>query len=453
MRRFVLGMGLLCALLGTPAQSAETSAAGKGDFSSLGMEELVTGNATIPSITLAYQIRYNLSTLMGEPVRNFSLKWRLIGFRYLPKGSAPARSDGVFVKASEARERLGPAVDKLELALHGLAWVKSGAPNSPLYGHPSVIEFDTGAATRPESVSLNAAGSPGWDRLLLEEDASCDGNFSVLSGVKNRGESNYLPAERAAAALKAGAYVLEKKTICAKGSGITNLDSLVAAITKFCSGRKSADLLCPACDAAAVADVLDGGKGGRKGPADLADLLDESADKPQVERKIAVERERYRQESERTCDATMRRIEACLNDGGCEPALPAGISPAQCDAIPRRPVYLSRIILNCDSRCGKAEEERAGRQYDAEMADWKARYGELARACQPYLDRRSSIAACRRDKALSCNPDQFTQREDCVARRMAAFAPSDREIREALKNERLEKTRGGNAKATGNFLD
>lgn len=409
--------------------------------------ELATDNPLVPRLIVNAEVSYRYSALMGEPLANHGLKWELVGFTLVP-----GKGREIQVGRDEARQRLGQAVDRLELSLRGLAHVRSTDPASPLYGKPLSLDFDTGAAVRAGAQSWNVAGSPAWGKLFLNDEAPCVGpEATVVSGQSPGATRAWIAADSAKAVFRTGHFFLEHKAVCRKGTALVGLDALASALRKLCSAQKERD---PWCAGGKAGGAEPDGTQAGSGP--VGELLDESADKPRVQKELAQMREAYRQQSLEVCRKTLQGIEACFAGQGCALSLPADVSPRQCETIPPRPSY-GKLRLSsgkgCNSECQRRIDEEDNREYQASMAQWNRKYGELAGICKTYLEGRRQIQACRKDKQAACNPRGFEKVEDCVEDRIKSSAPSEDDARAALKKQWQQKKSAPASAPATNFLD
>lgn len=427
-------------------------------------QEIMTGNVVIPKVILNAEVSYRLSTLMGEPVANYALKWDLLGLNIVP---GKGRSE-ITISAAEAREYLGTAVNQMEISLKGLAYAKSLNTASPLYRERLTLDFDTGAAVRAGKQSWNVAGSPNWGRYFLDEGAPCDGPTASIFSVSTGGARTWVAAEIAKQAFRVADFSLDYKAVCKRGTSFVGLDTIVSAIEKSCASSKVQAAWCPGKKEASsspkesgktdkgIADLLDGGKSSNNSSDAISDLLDEKAEAPRVASKLADLRKTYRLEAESACRKSLQEIEACFARNGCAIQLPENVTVQQCDSIPGKPSYGKLRLSNgtvCGADCQRRIREEDDRDYARAMDAWNAKYGNLENVCKSFLDSRRRIQSCRKENQPSCNPDGHEKLDDCVSQRMKNFGPSERDAKDAVRKEWQNKAKRPAAQQTRNFLD
>lgn len=115
----------------------------------------------VQQVCTDYEIRYKLWSLMGEPVGNYVLNWKLS-----PMSAITIK--GVPYNSSNIPEPLQKAVDGLELYIDGSAQVNSfGASWSKTTAH--YHRFNTGVAVKAnKDSSYNTPGSPNWNKAFIE---------------------------------------------------------------------------------------------------------------------------------------------------------------------------------------------------------------------------------------------------------------------------------------------
>ena len=448
--------------------------------------ELPTASRLVPTVQFNYQLRYKFTSLMGEPVANFGLSWSVFSIDIDAGNGNRSR-----LLMWNAPESIRKAAEHLDLMLSGTLELTGNSAHRRIW-----VDFDTGAPVHPAAfmgsldkapVSWNVPGSPNWDDWM-----------HTTNDCGERGKRDALPAADAKAIYKAGIKKIDmiNGNHC-RGSVLGNTEALEAAIVRLCKDNKSPYDFCPKKtekdkpDAKKTAsdedrrreDLLDGPAKATRGSSDIASALDEAAERPQVERKLAEEVAKYRASAVKACAADMDKIEACFAHEGCTPkALPPGITPAQCDGIPSYPtpafrglvltrVYADRTTcenygydsyecqLSCENdrrsdECrnfaAQRDEAIAAKREDARRAsealeqqrrDWTARYGALAESCKPYTERKSMVQTCRKERESSCNPGKATA-DSCLAERMRS-APTMNDARALMQKEWARKAQDG----------
>ena len=466
MRKYLMFCLLLSAVF-SGASFAQGSHATKfvaeGQFL-LRSQEIMTGNAVIPKVILNAEVSYRISTLVGEPVANYALKWDLLGLVVVP---SKGRSE-INISAYEVREHLGAAVKQMEISLQGLAYAKSLNTASPLYREHLTLDFDTGAAVRAGKPSWNVAGSPSWERYFLDEGAPCDGPTASVFSVSTGGSRTWVAAEIAKQAFRVADFSLDYKAVCKRGTSFAGLDRIVSAIEKVCASGKMQAAWCPEKKEASpsskesgktdsgIDNLLDGGKSSNNSSGTISDLLDEKAEAPRVASKLADLRKAYRPEAESACRTSFQEIEACFARNGCAIQLPENVTVQQCDSIPIKPRY-GKLRLSDGTKCGADCERRIreedDRDYAQAMNAWNAKYGNLENVCKSYLNSRRQIQSCRKENQPACNPDKHEKLDDCVGQRMKNYGPSERDAKDAVRKEWQNKAKQPAASQTHSFLD
>lgn len=112
----------------------------------------------VQQVCADYEIRYKLSSLMGEPVGNYSLSWKL--------ASIDIKNAKVYTPQT-IPEPLKKSVNDLELYIDGSAQVTSvGVPWSKTTAH--YHRFNTGVAVKAnKGSSYNTPGSPNWNQTFI----------------------------------------------------------------------------------------------------------------------------------------------------------------------------------------------------------------------------------------------------------------------------------------------
>lgn len=156
---------------------------------SKGAEGIITNEMTnrcfktkskyVQQVCADYEIRYKLWSLMGEPVGNYVLNWKLSSF--------PAITiNGVQYNSNNIPEPLQKAVNDLELYIDGSAKVTSfGAPWSKTTAH--YHRFNTGVAVKAnKGSSYNTPGSPNWNKTFIESQAcsKTDVKYATVADAK-----------------------------------------------------------------------------------------------------------------------------------------------------------------------------------------------------------------------------------------------------------------------------
>ncbi|MCH4248910.1 MAG: hypothetical protein LKF82_13960 [Acinetobacter populi] len=113
----------------------------------------------VQQVCTDYEIRYKLSSLMGEPVGNYSVSWKLASIDI---------KNGKIYTPQTIPEPLKKSVNGLELYIDGSAKVTSfNAPWSKTTAH--YHRFNTGVAVKADKgSSYNTPGSPNWNKTFID---------------------------------------------------------------------------------------------------------------------------------------------------------------------------------------------------------------------------------------------------------------------------------------------
>jgi hypothetical protein len=454
-----------------------TVKAGVGDF---GNRCFKPSSGTIREVCADYTISWKLWSLMGEPVGDYHLAWKLTSIELMDpqRKSAsrytPANMPIALKKAAAAIELYIDAV--AEVTLDGECKVSynflSKSPEN-VCGWYALHHFNTGVAVRAGAGgSMNVPDGMSWDKLLFLSQSGS----SVCLPEKKRAHLN---ADEAKAKFKQGVKLGNLK-IC-PGSGVFELSSLERAIAKLCAkpGADRSNSFCPKqkkdeknkesdkqgnqgksagnTQSGLMEELLDGpSSNSGEDNRTIEDLLDEDAERPQVERKLAQLRAAYRHKAEKACRITMHQIDSCYAKSSCKrPAESPSVD--QCSSIPAYPskpraaLVLTRspepgdVCYYVDAECRaerarKAAREREESRREAEelsekQDEWNSRYQSLTQACNKLKEEREVFGSCQKKYGATCNPDGFGGQSACVEQRMSASGPSEKDARNQLKQE------------------
>lgn len=410
-------------------------------------------------------INWKMWSLMGEPVGDYNVSWELTSISLMDqKRKLVSR----FTPKNLPRE-LKKSAGAIELYIDGYASVSLG---SNWYGQH---RFNTGTTVRAGAgSSVNTPGSPNWDKLfVLDVNYNCDDE-----------QATFMDAQKAKTIFKNG-IELRDLVLC-KSASVSELTRLESAIDELCA-KKGADKqyqFCPeqkeepkketastqnkdtsgekakskrqAPSAGLGASVLDGDDSTRQGGVNIDSVLDESTERPLIQKRWAQETASYRRKAEPACRATMQGIDDCYEKSGCTPT--AG-SPSieQCRNIPPHP-YVFTLFLSgegsTESSRDAYREELAERQAE-QSRHWKSRYGSLSEECKQRDKERNEFVSCRKQYDSTCNPKKFTSMDDCLDAKVNSQGPTEQDARAQLKKEWNAKARTGkNApQPVTNFLD
>lgn len=407
-RLLVLGAALAVLVLpglgGAPARAAEIG--GQGTLRPGGglarVECFKSATPDVPEVCGIQEIRWKLTTLMGEPVANFGLVWSISSVRI--RVGKEVRGFPV----DQLPAPLARAARRSELMVNGLGlFIGKG-------GAILAVDLDTGAPAMPDGkVSFNMPGSPDWSRLVIS-----GGSSRLPSGDLTMGQQgwcaaegrSHLPSAEAKDEMRRGVKLVEL-IVCPRTSA--SASALASALRDFCEKTPQGAY----CE--------------KKPELAHADALDKVADAPEVRRVHARLVEAFKRESEAACRQELAPVLACQRQR-C-PA-PEGPDEARCKAMPGRPwrdigPLLTRVDNSpCDARCERerernreeARQERAReeREFEAREAAWVSQWGALSAQCGANAKARAEQAVCVKASDAQCNPAGLTP-QSCLERRMA----------------------------------
>jgi len=189
--------------------AADKEPGGHGELKSgLFIESFKVNASPIVEITANYTINWKMWVLMGEPVGDYTISWKLINIKLMDKQRNIITTYSVFSLPSELKK----ASEKIELYIDGFADISTGG----------LHRFNTGVGVRAGGKSsFNVPGSPNWNNVFVHNGDPCDGKLSTLMDESN--------AKRI---FKNGFYLLNLR-IC-QSSAVSELSSLQDAIGDLC---------------------------------------------------------------------------------------------------------------------------------------------------------------------------------------------------------------------------
>lgn len=454
-------------LLATAGLAAAADPGGQGILRSpVGVQCFQTGSAAVPQVCGTLEVHWKLWALMGEPVGNYGLLWKLRSVQLQDGDGKGSRSYTLDALPAP----LAAAAQRSTLMLEGLAYVQDSRQGM------LAVAFDTGAPARPDGkVSFNVPGSPSWDKFLIRGSNQGQG---LAGWCTSEGRSYAAPAD-AKALMRAGVR-LGNLQLCPRSSA--SADSLERAIDKHCEGGAKAAYCAPAKPpaAAAATDVLDRaadkglGKtaaraadalprqgGAAAGGAGISDALDQVQDRGTIARQRETLVAAFKTSAQAACSRELAPMQACVQQ-----ACPAvqGPTEASCKEIPNRPAKELGALLTarsngpCDAACLSErrasriqryrEEEDESRAFALRVQKWDDRWSALAQQCQATEQARAAQAQCSAAAQRQCNPAGTTA-DSCLQQRMAG-APTEADSRAAFEQQqRNRETTGQRPK----FLD
>jgi hypothetical protein len=450
----LLGMFFLVIASSSKA-AASTEPGGQGALQSGLHSCFKTSSKRVPEFCGRLEIRWKLWALMGEPICNYILSWKLTDVKLQAPDGKVARSYAL----TELAPELARAARASELSISAVASVSAIARGGK---EDLRLAFDTGVAVRPGGKSFNVPSGYDWDKFLIAATAPGQG----WCEPKGRQYAAVADAKR----MMIGGVRLSALQVCPSSMAVA--DALESALAKYCEKAQSSARpeFCEKQDnektkepdkgagmakqrsTPAAASILDGG--GTTAPTgSVADLLGAATDRPEVDRILGQQRAKFRAEASAACEGTLRQVSACYEKSQC--AMPRGPSQATCAGIPGRPGR--RIILSsgtCETqRCRNEHSKWLDEQHaedDGKIRAWEKQWDEVHGQCREQDSARKQFSECQARLAPQCNPQALTQ-DSCVEKKMAG-GPTDAQARALLAQERERRS----VKATGarpNFLD
>ena len=132
----------------------------------------------VQQVCTDYEIRYKLWSLMGEPVGNYVLNWKLS-----PMSAITIK--GVPYNSFDIPEPLKKSIDGLELYIDGSANVTIPKKYSTTV---NFHRFNTGVAVKAnKGSSYNTPGSPNWNKTFIESKAcsKTDVKYATVADAKD----------------------------------------------------------------------------------------------------------------------------------------------------------------------------------------------------------------------------------------------------------------------------
>lgn len=216
-----LFMGFFMSMISTTYAEEKKANGGRGELTSdIGNACFKTQSKSITEVCANYRIRWKMWSLMGEPVGNYSLDWRLqrITLTTESNDSLSAKPSWHFTPVTLPAE-LKKSVDAIELYIDGAAMVTSPGINwnkTTARYH----RFDTGVAVRAEKgASHNVPGSPNWDKVFINENSCSNTEYASAADAKR---------------VFINGFKLSNLQVCSK-SAVYNLSGVESKIYELCS--------------------------------------------------------------------------------------------------------------------------------------------------------------------------------------------------------------------------
>jgi hypothetical protein len=487
-------LGLL-SFAGWCADKKQSDPGGKGVLeSSWYLNECFrTASGTVTEVCGKYKINWKLWTLMGEPVGDYNVAWKLTSLKLMD----PKRKLVNSFTSDELPAELKKSASTIELLIDAFATVNAGR-TSVVYHR-----FNTGVAVRAGvGSSFNVPGSSSWDTFFAEGNQPCETTQGVFIGGQGANKQNTSLDAKTAKKLFIEGIQLTDLRICTS-SGFSELSWLESAISKLCEkpGADKRYQFCPKVDekpkkeepeASASLKNMDASadKGKNNQPesnpglgasaaldgaastsaVDVHSLLDEKAERPAIQKRLSQEVAAYRRTTEPGCQNTMRDIDACYVKTGCKrPASSPSIE--ECRSIPSypggghcNPFCLTKVPgpgeacyrEDAECRAARAEREREKIKEAAELEDrksqWTSSYGALNRECQARSKERNEFANCQKQYDASCNPKRFNSTDDCVSEQVISKGPTEKDARKLMQKDWEQRSKTG-LSITNSILD
>ncbi len=483
--RLLLLISLGC--FSTLGWCAEINPGGKGKIESGWSNSCFRPKSdTVLEVCSKYIINWKMWSLMGEPVGDYNLTWQLVGITLKdPQGRGDSN---VVFQTAQLPNELRKAAKAIELYVDGYTSVNASGMSH---------RFNTGVPVRAGAgSSYNTPASPNWDRLFVSGGNVCDDKTKIY----------YQDVKEAKNMFSHGIQLNSPNFTLCPTSGVSELSAIEGAISKLCekpnsdlnyrfcskrkeklerrnaaetdkvvSGDKGINNKPHASSISSEANPLDGAVNGSEKGAEVGSLLDESAERPQIEKRLAQERAIYRHKSEPACNAAMKNINACYAKSGC---LRAAERPAvdQCNAIPAYPAsgYSAPVIVltqrpspgevcyyeDAECRAVRAENKRIEERKKAEaaeirgrkQAEWTSRYGTLSEECKLRAQERDVFDSCQRQHNATCNPKKFNSVSDCLDDKVRSQGPTLKDAQELMHKEWGKRSKTGSS-ITKSILD
>lgn len=421
-----------------------------------------TNSATVIEVCAEYTINWKLWTLMGEPVGDYNVAWKLRSITLKDPQRSQVR---ITYTPDQLPTELKKAAKSLELYIDGYVYVYAGGDTS---SSNITHRLNTGAAVRAGAgSSFNVPGSTNWDKFFIRGNSACEENLPT----------SYVDTKTAKEMFIKGIQ-LSNLRLC-PAAGVSELTKLEIAIEKLCkkpntatkyrfclkdAKEKSEDNVKSAAKKERAGhgagnsvpdkkNFLDDQSGSGNQNESIADMLDEKAEQPQIQKRLEQERAKYRRVAEAACDEIMHGIDACYARAQCpRPVLPSGVTKDECQSA--RPQQATNMIYltssDCDHECQEESSRRRKREREEEAERWRNRWGTIYESCKPYYAQQEHYTKCEKNFKTSCNPRDLRDQNACVEQQMNSSGPTEQDARAHLKKEWDAKARAGKNTPAGN---
>lgn len=399
------------------AEPDKAAPGGKGSMIAGVIETCIkSGSVQVPEVCGRVQVNWKLWTLMGEPIGDFVLGWKLTRLRIAnAEGSGSTSYQTSYLPAA-----LGKAAQHIEMYVDGIAYVRKASLSGNY--NTAVMAFNTGVPTKPGTTSINVPGGYDWNNFLqgrLSSRAAIGpGAWCVTEG---RGQ---LSAEEAKAIMRAGVQ-LDGLELCPTST--VDVSPVERAINKLCgTATDSPPRFCPKQTNTASAvkqrparnaiddafSALDGGKDtdsaapsktavGRK-KTRASDPITAAFDAAEVER---AQREQLQRERDAATARLAEKTKSFTVACSAAKAQQAACSSNSCGTKPRAEICTDERekLTHCDASPGGSclnipVYTCYAHGPNPKLAEWQTCSAKLAKGCAEHGAPIASVEQCVADR-------------------------------------------------------
>lgn len=440
------------------APPATPGGIGKLSLNGIGNTCFKTNSKRVPLVCGNPQVHFKITTLMGDPLGNYGVKWSVFSFHIANANGGGSQNYLV----GSVPGKLWDAAKGVELSFYGAAIVKGSSPTVAL-------QFNTGIGVKPGGeLSFNVPDGYNWDKFLIYPRGG-----SGLQGACPEDSLKYVAPADAKRLMRSG-IALEDLQVCPRSS--VDTDKLDRAIDAFCEANpKNPARFCPKeqkekgevkkkgeppAPFAALTNKPSAKANARQSPGSKeveesvgSNALDELADRDFVRKILAQQREDFRNKADQACSTAMQKIDACISSESCP-----GSDPALCSSIPPKPWSYSSCVnswsgcINCSDEMAARREKCVGlSDQDADM--WESMWGAQARRCSDQKKQGTAESACHVAAKRRCNPSSASM-DSCMSKLMSGpDAPTFETARMTLSRDRAKESQEKQGAVRRNFLD
>lgn len=352
---------------------------------------------TIVEVCAEYTIKWKMWALMGEPVGNYVLAWKLASVSLKDLQHSNGR---IVYSPDRLPPELRAPAKALQLYIDGVSVVGIAGGRSSSSEH----RFNTGVAVRAGAdSSFNVPGSPSWGKLFVTSGDAC---------VEKR--STYMDAA-SAKALFAKGIELYPVRVC-PGSEFFELGALEAAIAKLCDDpakanqygfchrtppkKKEAAATTAIGDAFAALEKEVGGKQEDIASGDLAaeftKLEEYRVEQERLRREEQIRQERLRKEEEARQARRVEYTSTCQSKYDVQQNCLIGTCKAEPNkTICTKHVRDERPPSRCESKCYVFDTfSCVATAPNPAYAEWETCNRNLAQQCAAQGQPIASVDAC-----------------------------------------------------------